>query len=635
MPLEAPTAGSPRARAEPLLAGFALAVALGIAALVLLARLGASQTWIDGGYWAMGIAIAAALAIGSGARRPNLAAPVFGGLAIASATVSAAFFLALAGAIFVWGHDGLAFALGLGAGCLLLQLTIAPRLAQSGARSLLEFFAQRYPGRAARIACAAVVVISMLTLLVAELMAAGLIGMRLLDIDYAAATILASGAVLACFVIRGAGGSSRLNGLLFPVLLAALLLPLVQLSATWYGLPLPQLAYANALWQVQGLEETLLEQELADPAYMKPMLTAFVSFTPTNFLGIVLGLAVGVAVLPSLLSQQLMSARSAREARWSAVWGLIFVVLLLTLMPAVAAYAKLSLATMIADRTPIADLPAWIFTYGKLGLIQVCGRAASDAAAVAQACAALPDASPALRLQDVALEPDIVTLALPEITGLDQALLGLIAAAGLATALATAHGPLGAMVDALIGDRPATDPGPRALRFASYGAAAAMLSVAALGALARPAGIIEVATWGFVLAAAGLFPALFAGLWWPRATAPGATAGMLAGLAVVLIYLLGSQHFAVPFFEATSSLSSAGPDGQEYFAELKQAWLAAEPGAAKDAAWAALDAHARSVADWWGISRLAAALLALPVGIVTLVVVSLVTPPPRGTETTP
>ena len=64
---------------------------------------------------------------------------------------------------------------------------------------------------------------------------------------------------------------------------------------------MPQLAYANALWQIQGLEETLLEQDLADPAFMKPMLTAFVTLTPMNFLGIVLGLAAGVAALPSLL----------------------------------------------------------------------------------------------------------------------------------------------------------------------------------------------------------------------------------------------------------------------------------------------------------------------------------------------
>ena len=132
--------------------------------------------------------------------------------------------------------------------------------------------------------------------------------------------------MFACFVLRGMGGASWVNGVLFPVMLVAVLVPLVQLSAAWYGLPVPQLAYANALWQIQGIEETLLEQDLADPAYMKPMLTAFVTLNPMNFLGIVLGLAAGVAALPSLLAAQLTSPR-VREARWAAVWGLVFVAL--------------------------------------------------------------------------------------------------------------------------------------------------------------------------------------------------------------------------------------------------------------------------------------------------------------------
>jgi hypothetical protein len=111
---------------------------------------------------------------------------------------------------------------------------------------------------------------------------------------------------------------------------------------------------------------------------------------------------------------------------------------------------------------------------------------------------------------------------------------------------------------------------------------------------------------------------------------------MLAGLAVALVYLVGPQVFPVPFFEATATLSNAGVSGLEYLGELKDAWSAAEPGAAKDAAWATLEAYARSSADWWGISGLAAALLAVPAGVVTLVVVSLLVPGGRrGAETAP
>lgn len=636
MPLDGHSSAPSRSRGGLVLAGLALTFALGVVALLVVARLGVSTTWIDGGYWALGIAAAAAIALGAGMRPNSTVSPLFGGLAIATDTISGAFFLALAGAIFAWGHDGLAFALGLGAGCLLLQLAVAPRLPQTGARSLPELFAWRYPGRATRFLCAVVVTVSMLALIVAELMAAGLAGARLLEVDFATAAIVAACAVFACFVLRGMSGASWVNGVLFPVMLVAVLVPLVQLSAAWYGLPVPQLAYANALWQIQGLEETLLEQDLADPAYMKPMLTAFVTLNPMNFLGIVLGLAAGVAALPSLLTAQLTSPRG-RGARWSAVWGLVFVALFLTLAPAIAAYAKLAFIRLLADRTPLAELPAWIFTYGKLGLVEVCGRAATDAATIAQACAALPDASPMLRLQDISLSPDMIVLALPDMAGLNHAMLGLVAAVALAAALATANGPLSAIIRALgfATGVTAIDARPRTSRLASYALAAVLVAAATLGALARPASILDVATWAFVLAAAGLFPALFAALWWKRANAYGAAAAMLAGLAVALIYLVGTRYFAVPFFEATSALSSAGPTGQEVFAELKDAWAAAEPGAAKDAAWAALDVHAQIVADWWGINGLAVALLAVPAGFLALILMSLVTPAPRSAETSP
>jgi len=625
-----------RSRAGLALAAVALIVVFGLAGLSVLVRLGASATLVDGCYWALGIGVAAALAVGAGMRPDSPVAPLFGGLAIATDTVSAAFFLALAGAIFAWGHDGLAFAIGLGAGCLLLQLVVAPRLADSGAHSLSGFLAARYPGRIAGALCALITVLSMLLLLMAELMAAGLVGARLLDIDFATAAAIAACAVLACFVVRGLSGAAWVNGVLFPIMLVAILVPLVLLSAQWYGLPVPELAYANALWQVQGIEEKLIEQDLADPAGMRPMLNAFLALTPMNFLGVVLGLAAGVAALPSMLPAQLATV-SARHARHAALWGLGFVALLLTLMPAVAAYAKLSFIQLLADRTPIAELPAWIFTYGKLGLVEICGRAATNAAAAAEACSALPETAQGLRLQDITLSPDMIVLALPDMAGLDHLVRGPLAAAALAVAIATANGPLSAIARALGRDDPPSgaESERRNSRLASYAVAALALAAATGGALLRPLSILDAATYAFVIAAVGLFPALFAGLWWQRANAYGAVAAMLAGLAIALVYLIGARYFAIPFYEWTAALSNAGAEGFASFADLKDAWIAAAPGADKEAAWAALQAQARENANWWGVDGLAVALLALPVGFVALVVVSLITPALRPAETAP
>jgi len=634
MPLDGQGAVQGRAHAGPALAGFAITFCIGVVILLLAARFGA-PAWSDGGYWAIGIAAAAAVALAAGAPRLMAASSSFGGMSLAAGVLTAAYFLAIPGVIFAAGHDGLAYALGLGAGGLLLQLVIAPRFARSGADSLPGLFAARFPGRAVALVSLAVITASMVLLLVAELTAAGFVGMRLLGVGFPMATIAAACAVLACFVLRGAWGSATANGLLYLLMLTALLVPLAVVSAQWYGLPIPQIAYANSLWQLQGIEENLLEQELADPAYMRPLLTAFLTLTPTSFIGIVVGLAVGVAALPSLLLAPL-AAVPARSARHTALWGLGLLVLLLTLAPAAATYVRHAIATLIADKTPVAELPGWVFAYGKLGLVHICERAATDISAVVEACAALPEAATALRLQDIVIDPDVVALALPEIVGLDSIFMGLFAVAVIASALATAHAPLSVIVRALgLGSgAPAIEP-TRGIRLGSYVIAAAIVAASATLALLRVAGIIDVATWAVVLAAAGLFPALAAALWWRRANAWGAAAGMLAGFGFVLVYGLGREFFAVPFYAATSALSSGGEAGLQYFDELKDAWLAAEPGAAKDAAWVALNAHAQTVADWWGVSGPATVLLALPLGFLVLVVVSLLTPAARGLETAP
>ncbi len=214
MPLDGHSSAPSRSHGTLVLVGLVLAFAFGAVALAVLAGHGASTTWIDGGYWALGIAMAAAIALAAGMHPNTTVSPLFGGLAMATDTISAAFFLALAGAIFAWGHDGLAFALGLGAGCLLLQLVVAPRLPQSGAHSLPAYFARRYPGRATRFLGAVVVTLSMLALIVAELMAAGLAGARLLEVDFSTAAIVAACAVFACFVLRGMSGASWVNGVL-------------------------------------------------------------------------------------------------------------------------------------------------------------------------------------------------------------------------------------------------------------------------------------------------------------------------------------------------------------------------------------------------------------------------------------
>ncbi len=298
------------------------------------------------------------------------------GLGVAAVTISAAFFLGLSGAVFSWGQDGLGFSLGLGAGYLLMQLLVAPGFVSSGATSVPDYFARRF-GNAPRMLAAGVVAISMLVLLIAQLSAAALVSARLLNVDFALGAVISAIALLTCFLLKRRLGLGLVTVALFPLMLVAFLAPAVQLSLPWSGMPMPQTAHAYALWQIQGLEESLLDQDLADAAFMKPMLAPFISLSATNVLGVILGLAAGLACLPPALA--LLRGTSVRDARWSLVWALGLAALFLTAAPALAAYVKFALLSLIADHTQIAQLPSWMFTYGRLGLVDICGYPAIDA----------------------------------------------------------------------------------------------------------------------------------------------------------------------------------------------------------------------------------------------------------------
>ena len=613
----------------------AIACVIGVAALLLLLfqELGFGVAGIDAAFFVLGAGAALTTALLAPKleslapdARKLAAPPFFRGLALSIDTITAAFVFGVVGAVFSWGQDGLAFVLGLGAGYLLLQLFIAPRLPRFEATSTSAFFAERFGGLAPRLFSSVIVVISMATLLVAQLLAAGLIGARILGLEFQVAVYVGAVLLLLCYLLRQMAGTAWVRGILFLFLLAAIFAPLIQIAAQWYGLPMPQIAYSKALWQIQSLEETLLEQELADPVFMKPVLASFLTLNPLNFFGIVLGLAAGMASLRSVLSRHMLVG-PVRHVRWSTVWALGIAGLLLAALPAYAAFTKLKLFGSIAEGVKLVDLPAWIFTYGKLGLVQICGQAATDAVAVARACASVPDASGMLRLQDLTLHPDMIVLAMPEITGLSTWFSGFIASALLATALATANGPLQAIVRTFVGDeRSAGQRAPTSTWLVACALAAIATLAAAFAATTRPASIVEVATWAFTLAAGGLFPALLCGLWWKRANAWGACAAMFLGFAVCLYYLVATRYFAVSFYETWGFLSSAGPMAVETFDEMNQAWTTAAPGASRDAAWAILDGHAQMIANWWGVPNLAAALFALPVGFAAILIFSLATP---------
>ncbi len=208
---------------------------------------------------------------------------------------------------------------------------------------------------------------------------------------------------------------------------------------------------------------------------------------------------------------------------------------------------------------------------------------------------------------------------------------GFAAAGAIAALLALGSGLVLALANSLSYDlyykiaHPTASTGHRI--FVARSAIVAVALLAAWAALARPEAILAMTGSAFSLAASAFLPALLLGIWWKRASGEGALAGMLAGLAVCLYYMLASRYFPFAFYETSSFLSDATAAEAARYNDLRQGYYLAD-GATRDAALAAWQEAARAVANWSGIKRDFAALFAVPAGLMVMIGVSLFTPAP-------
>ena len=292
------------------------------------------------------------------------------------------------------------------------------------------------------------------------------------------------------------------------------------------------MTYGQAIAEITAREGQMLKDGLATlctaascPAgSLKPHIQPFINYSPLNFFGIIFCMMVGTASLPHILMRY-FTTPSVREARQSVAWSLLFIFLLYFSAPAYAAFSKLEVYTNIIGRN-VADVRPWLFTWGELGLIQICGKNAPNLEAIIAACKAIPGHAGIIRLQDFVINTDVIVLSTPEIAGLPYVISGLVAAGGLAAALSTADGLLLAIANALSHDvyYKMIDPNAPTIRRLTVARVLLFFVAVCSAALAstKPGDILAMVGWAFSLAMAGNFPALVMGVWWKRATTTGA-----------------------------------------------------------------------------------------------------------------
>ena len=605
----------------------------------------------------------------AGRRVPAL----YNGMATGADWMSAASFIGLAGTLYLSGYGGLAFIMGWTGGYCLVALFLAPYLRKFGQFTIPDFLGARYEGHAARFVGILIAILVSFVYVVAQIYGVGLITTRLSGLAFEIGIFVGLGGILVCSFLGGMRAVTWTQVAQYIILIIAYLIPVVWLSVKQTGLPIPQAIYGAQLEKVTAKEKILIadpkEMEViaifkqrsddlaaklkdvraalaadkaaamknvdelkassaplaevqtaekalaavpkdeaaaraawttgqtANDARARPLAgmprhaqayagdpngdeLAQKTFNESrrNFLALVFCLMVGTAALPHILMRY-YTTPSVKEARSSVTWSLFFIFLLYFTAPALAVLVKYQVFNVLVG-TPFDQLPAWVGSWAK----------------VDPALLAISDVNKdgIFQLGEMRIGGDIIVLATPEIAGLPYVISGLVAAGGLAAALSTADGLLLTIANALSHDLYYKMIDPNAPTSRRVMISKILLLVVALAAAyvasLKIADILFLVSAAFSLAAAGFFPALVLGIFWKRANKWGAVLGMLSGVSITFYYMATTQVWMRGLFNVTSPIADN---------------------------------------TWWGILPISAGIFGVPLGFAVIIIVSLLTPPPK------
>ena len=481
--------------------------------------------------------------------------PVANGMATAADWMSAASFISMAGLIGLSynGYGGSVFLMGWTGGYVILAMLIAPYLRKYGKFTVPEFIGDRYYSDTARVVAVICLIICSVTYVIGQMKGIGVAFSRFLETDYE--TGLFSGMVIVFFyaVLGGMKGITYTQIAQFCVLIFAYTVPAIFISLQLTGQPIPQIGLGSTLadgtYLLEKLDRTLLD--LGFQEY-----TTSVRGSTLNMAAFTASLMIGTAGLPHVIIR-FFTVPTVRAARTSAGWALVFIAILYTTAPAVAAMARLNIIQTLepqpGQHLAVEERPAWFKNWEQTGLLGIEDKNGDGLIQYS----ADPDTN-----ELVTLDNDILVLANPEIAKLPNWVIALVAAGGLAAALSTAAGLLLAISSAISHDLLKRTLMPdiserQELMASRLAMAGAVLGAGYLG-LNPPGFAAGTVALAFGLAAASLFPALLLGIFSKRVTREGAVLGMLAGIGVTLAYVF--QHKGIMFFPGTSFLGDLPPN---------------------------------------------------------------------------
>jgi cation/acetate symporter len=455
--------------------------------------------------------------------------PVVNGMATAADWMSAASFISMAGLISFMGYDGSVYLMGWTGGYVLLALLLAPYLRKYGAFTVPDFVGDRYYSQVARMVAVVCAIFVSFTYVAGQMRGVGIVFGRFLEVDVDTGVFIGMAIVFFYAVLGGMKGITYTQVAQYCVLIFAYLVPAIFLSLLITGNPVPQLGLGG-VDQASGtaLLERLngLNQELGFAAYTSGTKSTLDVFFITA------ALMVGTAGLPHVIIR-FYTVPKVRDARVSVGWALLFIAFLYTTAPAVAVFARTNLINSVQD-APYTEMPEWFTNWEATGLLTF-----EDANGDGRIQFVGPESS---MTNELTVDRDIMVLANPEIAGLPDWVVGLVAAGGLAAALSTAAGLLLVISSAVSHDLLKRGLTPeitekRELLAARIAAGVAVV-VAGYFGMNPPGFVAQVVAFAFGLAASSFFPAIILGIFSKRTTREGAILGMILGITFTAAYIV-------------------------------------------------------------------------------------------------
>ena len=453
--------------------------------------------------------------------------PLANGMATAADWMSAASFLSMAGLISFMGFGGAQYLMGWTGGYVLLALLLAPYLRKFGKFTVPDFIGDRYYSKQARLVALICALFVSFTYVVGQMKGVGVAFARFLDVPFQTGVLIGIGIVFFYAVLGGMKGITYTQVAQYCVLIFAFTVPAIFISLQMTSNPIPQLGFGGTLRDGTYLLDKLnqISVDLGFAEY-----TAVNTGNVVNMFFITAALMFGTAGLPHVIVR-FFTVPKVKDARLSAGYALVFIAILYTTAPAVAAFARTNLINTVSE-SRYDEVPTWFTNWENTGLLKYEDK---NQDGVIQYVA---DAE----VNELSIDRDIMVLANPEIANLPAWVVALVVAGGLAAALSTAAGLLLVISTSISHDLLKKYLKPDISEKGELRAARISIAVAVVGAglagLNPPGFVAQVVALAFGLAASSFFPAIIMGIFDKRMNKEGAVAGMIVGIVFTAAYII-------------------------------------------------------------------------------------------------